>query len=181
MKEKFLLRKMDKHDKKGVSLMLSYVILIFIVISLWGLIYAWMKLQVNISPPVDCKEGTSVVLAENTCSENLMRFKIENNGRFNVDGVIISVGNNSKNIPTTYLVPYYTQPGKTQLEGYFYFDGPLAPRETKEAVFSNKKKDGNTINIKIIQIIQIQPFIFDKKNKIICQNAVITQKISQCI
>ncbi len=176
---KFSLRKVEKKTNKGVSELLSYVILIFIVISLWALVYIWIRASANISPPVDCKEETSVVLGRAKCQDgwNTLALEIKNNGRFNVDGVIVSVGDNPQDTPTVYLMPYIAGSSSGQLEGYYFFESPLVPGEIKDAVYKNQKKDSSTYNINEIKNIQIQPFIIEKKTKIICKNALIKQEI----
>ena len=51
-------------EKKAVSLMLSYVLLISIVIALSVGVFAWIRTMAEFSPPVDCKEGTSIILED---------------------------------------------------------------------------------------------------------------------
>ena len=53
-----------KRDKKGVSEILSYVILISIAVSLSIGVYAWLKDYANVNPKIDCKDGTSIMLSD---------------------------------------------------------------------------------------------------------------------
>lgn len=167
-------------SKKAVSLMISYVLLIAIVIGLGIGVYAWLKVLANISPAPDCKKGTSLILEKQECYPGKLKIDLKNNGRFNINGIVVSVGPDSQSTPTTYLIP--DEQGGV-IEGYYYFPEPLKPQETTTAVFKNKEKVGTIeqiITFENITIIQIQPFIIDKNQRVVCQNAVITQEVSGC-
>ncbi len=168
-------------QKKAVSLMVSYVILITIVIGLSVGIYSWLKILANATPVADCEEGTSLILDSHSCSIGRAEFTLKNNGRFNVDGVVISVGNDASSFPTTYLIPYETG---GVVSGTYYFNIPVEPGEIGTASFKDKEKIGGItqdITFNEIKIIQIQPFILDNNKSVICKNAVIKQEITDCI
>jgi len=167
-------------NKKAVSLMLSYVILISIVIGLSVGVYAWLK-TIAVSPePVDCNEGTSVILEDYSCDIGNIELNLKNNGRFNVDGIILSVGDNPQQAPITYLIPQIIG---GVLEGHYQFSTPLKPGENAIADFTNKENSGGVeseINFQNIEVIQIQPFIIQNSKRINCQQAVIKQEINNC-
>jgi hypothetical protein len=161
-------------NKKAVSEMISYVILIAIVLSLSIGIYAWLKAASNATPAIDCKEDTSVVVTSYQCLGDI-RLSIKNNGYFNVDGIILAVGNNSQRAPDSYLLSSYLT---NSLEGHYNFVPSLAPGETREAKFIAQTNAGK-IDFNI-SVIQIQPFIIDKNQEIICNKAVIKQNLENC-
>jgi len=169
-------------NKKAVSLMLSYVILISIVIGLSVGVYAWLK-TMSVSPEaVDCSEGTSVILEDYTCHpDGYIELNLKNNGRFNVTGIILSVGDNPQQVPITYLIPQITG---GVIEGHYQFPTPLKPGQNAIAVFTNKEYDVNRveqeINFQNIEVIQIQPFIIQNSKRINCQQSVIKQEINNC-
>jgi len=168
-----------KQNKKAVSLMLSYVILISIIIALSVGVYAFMKIIINSAEEsTDCKEGTSVIIEDYNCDyEENLELKIRNDGRFNVDGIIVSVGNNPKEMPITYLMP---QISGGVLEGHYQFSETLKPGELLSADFSNKNLEGNLVNLEDIRILQFQPFINYKDEKIYCTKSSIKQDIESC-
>jgi len=155
--------------------MVSYVILISIVIGLSIGVYSWLKLIANLTPQIDCKEGTSLILESELCAPGRLELTLKNNGRFNIDGVIVSIGEIAENQPTTYPIP-----GELGgiLEGHYQFLNVLKPQQSSIASFINRDKNGNMISN--IKIIQLQPFILKGNQKIICQNAVIKQEINDC-
>jgi len=168
------MKKLAIRNKKAVSLMISYVLLIAIAIGLSIGVYAWLKLISNISPAINCKEGTSLILESQNCYPGNVEFNLKNNGRFNIDGVVIAVGENPKNTPTTYLTPH---PTGGVINGDYIFLSSLNPGDSAKAIFTNQEIPPKIQNIRIVQI---QPFIIDKNQKIICQNSVIKQEIEPC-
>lgn len=173
-------------NKKAISLMISYVILIAIVISVSVGVYAYLRISANISPEINCKPGTSVIIEEYECftgdefAAAGIDLDIKNNGRFNVDGVIVAVGNDSQRAPITYLIP---DSSTVQLEGHYFFANKLKPGEIETVEFSNQEKTPtgrNIVEFENITVIQIQPFIIDGLSKIICSDAVIKQGVQEC-
>ena len=157
-----------RKNKKAVSLMVSYVILIAIAIGLAIGVYVWLKDYVNIEPKIDCKEGTSMILEDYNCTSNIITLLLKNNGYFNISGFIMHVGNNTERMPIELLSAI----GGGFTAGHFDFDSPLGPSDNSIAKFSMEDN---------IKIIQIQPYIKDEKgNKIMCEQAVIKQNLEDC-
>ncbi len=163
---------MKKQNKKAVSLMLSYVILISIVIALSIAVFVWLKTVSNVNPATDCNEGTSVILDDSVCNGAIINLTIKNNGRFNIAGVLVSVGNDTRKIPVTYLSAFE----ETYEDGFYFFNPELSPGEKKYAVFER----GNPSKINKVVIVQIQPFIIAKKKKVFCSESIIKQQIPDC-
>ena len=86
-------------NKKGLSIVISYVLLIGISIALSILVYQWIKTYV----PVDsatCEDGTSFFVKNfyYNCSTGVLNVTLKNNGRFGIDGFYIRGLNSSVNI-----------------------------------------------------------------------------------
>jgi len=173
-------------NKKAISLMISYVILIAIVISVSVGVYAYLRVSADISPEVDCKDGTSVIIGEYECftgdafAAAGIDLEIKNNGRFSIEGVIVVVGSDSQKAPDTYLIP---DSSTVQLEGHYFFANKLKPGESETAKFSNKEKIGavmQPVGFTDIEVIQLQPFIIEGTSKVVCTDAVIKQDVQDC-
>jgi len=183
--EKFILNKMNKSkmNKLAVSMMISYVILVSMTIGLSIAVYAWLKTY-NIEPGIDCKKDTSIILTDYSCNNEVLEIIIKNNGRFNVDGFILTVAERGENLPITYLYEAgVSSLGK--LAGNYHFDPVLGPGKTEIARFSNfseKNSVKQEVNLSNISLVQIQPYMLskNKKNRIICEEAVIKQSIEDC-
>jgi hypothetical protein len=86
--------------KKGVSLMIGYVLLVAIGIALSLLVFAFLKLYVPSEKP-GCYEGVELGIEEIVCEPGTnppniqnygIRLKLKNRGLFSVDSVYVKVG-----------------------------------------------------------------------------------------
>lgn len=76
-------------SKKGISIMIGYVILITIAVVMGTIVYAWLKSYVptNVSK---CPDGTSIFVKDFTYDcKNSLNVTIQNNGRFSIAGYYI--------------------------------------------------------------------------------------------
>jgi len=175
-------KKLNK-NKKAVSLMLSYVILVAIAITMAIAVFAWLKIIANVEPVASCEEETSIIINDYSCESETFKLQIKNNGRFSVNGFVLTVGNNSERVPTTKLIPLNTN--EITGEGFFLFNPASKPGELREIVFTNteKKPDGRIreVDFEFIENLRLQPFIIDdeSKEKIVCES-VIKQEIKDC-
>lgn len=178
--------------------MVSYVILIVIVLSVSVGVYEWLIKWGQ--PPVDinCPEGTSLFIDEYSCfipsncaggdkSCPGISLTLKNNGRFNINGVLVTVSDKTDRAP--YILPFcHDAQGCIKDEpGYFILAGPFSSEpylksgDKKEVIFSNDKTDDSDENgISIIVEVDIIPFIIQKNKRIMCKNAFIRQKIENC-
>ena len=165
--------------------MVSYVLLVSIVIIVAIGIFAWLRTVSNINPSTDCKEGTSVVLDNYNCTNGTsggIDLYLKNNGYFSIDGVILSVGNDTGIFPVVYLMPEFGSGFQGNVKGHVFFNDSLKPGDMTTANFSNiDGLDLQIVDFKNISIIQIQPFIVEKTGKVVCQNAIIKQTIDNCM
>lgn len=172
-------------SKKAVSEMVAYVILISIALGLALAVYTYLTYVVKIIEPVkDCKDGTTISLDSYECDNNLrtITLRIKNNGRFNVNGVIVKFSDNSSKTPVTMLIPDYKDIfggiAFAPTKGHYTFSS-LNPGSVQNAKFSNMISSTETYNPAegIIKVVQIQPFITDKK-KIACVGSIITEPLN---
>ncbi len=160
-------------EKKAVSEMIAYVILIAIAIGLAIGVFSWLKDYANVTPKIDCKAGTSIVLEDYNCaSDGTFTVNIKNNGMFDVNGIFMMVGNNSQRQPIERLSALgESQP--SSLPGYY--TGRINVSENQTISF-------NAVDLNPIQIVQIQPFILDNKNKkILCEQGIIKENLVGCV
>jgi hypothetical protein len=195
---------MKINNKKAVSLMISYVLLVTIAIIMSIIVFAYLKTIANVEPVIDCKEGTSIVVEDYSCDahEGKITLTIRNNGRFNVDGFIATFGGNELREPATKLIlamhqqntlftpdsrlPPFDPPTFVDQTGPKNKKDPLIPGETIEVNFSNKEKkaDGSpqVVDFKFLWNLKIQPFIVDKETKlrVACGGKINKQDIEEC-
>ena len=169
--------------KKGVSEIISYVLLIAITIGVSISVYTWLKYQIpscdesdiNCFTPVDCPDGTSIVIDNYICNHKGIAINLLNNGRFNITGVIVAVTDDSNQIPDSYLTPIGSMSPKF---GEYIFPEPLRPGDYKYVNFSSITRYNQAITQ--VQKIKMQVFINDGTRKL-CKNVVIKENFQNCI
>ncbi len=135
-----------RNEKRGISVVVGYAVLIAMTISLSVLVFQWLRYYVSDTGEVEtgCPEGTNVVIQEAKCiwgpSANLS-VSLKNKGRHTVDGFVIRVNN------------------RTNSEQGFYTSGDvdklLKPGEShlQENLLSYFENGLNNINL-----VEVQPF-----------------------
>lgn len=173
-----------RRSKKGVSEMISYVILITIAIGLAIAVFTWLRYSAGIVEDPDCKDGTSLVINDYSCLKDFsdlndpgIQLTIKNNGYFNISGFVVSVSNDS-NKDTGYNI-YDNYGTKNLMAGYYFFTPQLNPGDEQSITFSYNISSSESLNK--FESIVIQPFIVNEnKKRIFCMNAVIKQKLEDC-
>jgi len=92
-------RGINLKNKKGLSIIVSYVLLIGISIGLSIIVYTWMKTYIP-KESLECSDGVSLSISKITYEAANKRLNItfRNNGRFSVDGFYIRGSNKSSEL-----------------------------------------------------------------------------------
>ena len=162
-------------NKKGISLMISYVMLILISVTIAISLFAWLKLVANVEPVESCGDGTSMIVTDYQCVGKILKLTVKNNGRFNIDGFVLTVGNNTGRVPITPIVPLDDASVSVVL-GQYIFKDTFKPEDSRETLF-----EGPSVSFSFIRNIRIQPFILvNSGDKIVCENSIIKQNLDNC-
>lgn len=163
-------------NKRAVSPMIAYVLLIVIGISVAFLVYQWLKLQIP-AQSEKCSEDVRIIIKSYECNEQKkINLIFQNKGLFNIEGVYVRYSDKSDGVPAQGLIPIGSSNSLTNPDrGFLYFGvgipNPLPPDKTYNQTF-----DYGTLGV--IQKIQVQPFVLSDENKIIlCSGNTITDKI----
>jgi hypothetical protein len=84
MKTKNILNK----KKKGISVIIGYVLLVSFAIILGVLIYSWMKSYVP-RGELECPDGISMFVENYECASNQLTLNFVNTGKFSIGGYFI--------------------------------------------------------------------------------------------
>jgi hypothetical protein len=86
-------------NKKGISEVIGYLLLVAVSITISILVYQWLKTYVP-SEALNCPDGTSVYINDYNykCSLNhdILNVTIQNNGRFSIYGFFVHISNSTK-------------------------------------------------------------------------------------
>lgn len=177
-----MMRKIEK-NKKGLSEMVSYVLLVIIAVSLSILVYAWLKTQ--LPKEIDqCPDRTSVIIKNIFCDEVDKKINItfQNKGFFDVDGISVKVSKRARDVPTYNLMTEIKSWENhsiviNEVKNFTYFRNPLRPGNEYFLNYSYKE-------FSPIKKIQVTPFINKKSEgsqeikQVVCGNSIIMQEIN---
>ena len=164
-------------NKKGLSLMVSYVLLVILAIGLSIVAYSYLS-QIPPSEREECPANTNLIIEDPEClgTENPLGGVLEanlsltfvNRGFFNVSAVFVRIGKSYTEIRTQVnkddeLLPEQILPGNSSIHKY-NITGTI-----------NELGGGSGT-----YIVEIQPAILSKKKALIPCEAVITQEV-ECI
>jgi len=98
-------------NKRGVSEIIGYILLIAIVVAISIFVYQWLKSYVP-QDALTCPDGTSVSVPtyKYNCSRNMLNFTLQNEGTFSIGGYFIHASNSTQEVATLDLTHYYIGP-----------------------------------------------------------------------
>ncbi|MFH1307331.1 MAG: archaellin/type IV pilin N-terminal domain-containing protein [archaeon] len=159
-------------NKKGLSEVIAYVLLIVIALTLSAVVYTWMKGYLFVPSEV-CPEGASIIIQDYDCSEfPKIQVLLNNHGRYNLDGFVIKGSNNSQGLVINPLEPI---PNPNMFEGGFILVPDFRPG-------LSIKENFTYFELNSLSRIEISPIMYDEKsdNYIICEESVIVQQVGGC-
>jgi len=172
-----------KKDKKALSEMVSYILLVVIAIGLSVGIYSWLRGQLPSESEEKCSEDVAITIRDYDCdtTNDIITLTLENSGMFNIQGVYARGANEIGKI-TTLMLDSPTKlvvagEGISTLGRYdFSPSSPLKIGKTKEVKFyyNFTAQIGDKL-----EKIQIQPFVNGKTNLLLCDN-VVDLKVNAC-
>ncbi len=166
-------------NRKGVSPMIGYILLVTFVIVLGVLVYGWMKTYIP-QNELNCPDGTSLFIKDYACSNSSLNLTIKNNGKFSVGGYFLYASTlPDQELATEDLTYYLTEnysmlaPSGIKFSGEF---NSLLPN-------SEEIDEFNLINFEgTIYSIELVPIRWQKEgrvNRIVsCQDSRIKESIS---
>ncbi len=81
-------------NKKGISAMIGYVLLITFGIIMGVIVYNYLKTYVP-KEALNCPSDVSIVLQNYDCESNQLNLTLKNNGKFNLAGFFVHASNNT--------------------------------------------------------------------------------------
>jgi len=162
-------------NKKAISEIVGYVLLISISIALGSMIYMWLKGYVAKPLPEEaCPDGVNLIIFDYACylngTQKTINLTIQNRGLFNVDAYIIKINNASSSEKTGDIVGRYPLNDIAAKTNIIVFKPALTPSNSTMNQFDY------TGHNKLRQI-EILPKKITEKGSSICSKAIIQQEI----
>jgi len=169
-------------SKRGISIMIGYVLLVVAAIALSAIVYVWMKSYVP-TENIECPDGVSVFISKLNCepiSGNMkINLTVKNNGRFSLQGLVLrATTREDQEIADKDLSEFIS--GDQAQDGIFLFPGSkdnnLEPGEDWDFIINT-----DLAEIKSIEITPSRVEIIENRKVFSgCTNARVKQDIS-CI
>ena len=156
------MRNLFQKDKRGISLMIGYVLLIVIGVSLSIGVFVYLKLYLPKDQPA-CHEDVSLIINEVTCASGQINITVSNRGLFNVGGIQIRIGD-SKRLFRQLI---------NEDEGFIFkgdSDGTLSPGESW--------KNNYTYSELGLKDIEIEPLQYIDNFPVLCEKSIAKQTVS---
>jgi hypothetical protein len=168
---------MIKRNKKGVSVIIGYVLLIVFVIAMGVVIYNWMKTYVPKEDLV-CPDEVSLFIKDYSCDSNELNLTLKNNGMFSVGGYFIRVTDNPQaGLATVDISPNITSGGEFLPPSGVKFTGSknsLAPSYDESHLFDISHLSG----LYKIEIIPLRWQEQDKRERIAtCRTSIVREDL----
>lgn len=161
------------NNKKALSELIAYVLLVGIALSMSVFVYSWMKFRVE-KPfaEEDCPDTVSLVLVSYTCSANVMNVTVQNKGMFDIYGYSIKSSDVEIGLAGKSSFDLFKKDGESG-DNIIEFISALKGNARNSTLFSYAKN---------IKQIEIEPYILKEgeTDKTFCKNAVVTSKTSGC-
>ena len=146
-----------KENKKGVSVLVGYVLLVVFAIIIGAGVYAWLKTYVP-NDSLNCPDGTSAFIkdARFDSINSILDLRVRNNGRFDVAGYFIHASNSStQKLQAIDLSPYLNEDDQGVIFGNSVLHSvtggnDLKPGDESHNTFSIPSSIGNVYSIRII-------------------------------
>ncbi|MEM4152792.1 MAG: archaellin/type IV pilin N-terminal domain-containing protein [Candidatus Pacearchaeota archaeon] len=169
---KKILNKKSKINKKAISELVSYVLLIVLAIAMAAVAYVFLKPYAEKPlPEEECPEAVNVVLENYSCNNKMFSFTLKNRGLFDVYGIKLKIINNSEGLQYDFWL-YLPDCGGIQKCNDC--------NEDCLKVETDLKGDLDYSNFNKINELVIYPIKVINNNFYICSNAVIKVPLEGC-
>ena len=156
---------LKKKNKKAVSAIIAYVLLVTMAIALSVLVFNWLRFYISPSETTSCPEGISLVIKDFECIQGKtgsLNLTLKNKGLFNVTGFNVRV--NDRNNSEIGIYSFSNDQVGNGKDGV-----SLAPGEEYNGLYLFSDAEGNSVDLEIIKLVEVQPFIRENGDKIFCE------------
>lgn len=162
---------LPKKNKKALSEIVGYTILIVIALALASMVTVFLTTQVNIfKPKPGCNEEINLIVGDVACSfsKGELNITLINKGLFKADAAYLRFGNETQKLRQQINKDNFLLFGPGNTDG-------LNPGESSSAIYNISEQ----LISKGSYILELQPAIIQNKQLVVCENSIIFQTV-QC-
>ena len=155
------------NNKKAVSLMVSYTLLVIIALGLSVLVYGYLKIYLPSQRP-ECPQAISLVIDNALCdiTSETLTIRLSNRGLFNVSAAFIRMGEAGR------VVRQQVNEGREIFE-----PSPIAPSSVPR-IYSYDISEILVGSSSTEFELEVQPAMLEKRALYPCEEAIVTRSIS---
>ncbi len=173
---------MKKQNKKGVSIIIGYVLLVSFAVVLGALIFSWMKgLNPGAGIHLECPEEVSIFIKNYNCSGDQLTLNLMNNGRFSIGGYFIRATTSSTQEIATLDISRNISIPETKLFPTGIKFGQISDPKNSLSIGKNETDKFDLTGNYPIYSVQITPIRWQEEDNqehlVTCSEAKITEKI----
>ena len=158
------MRPLLQQNKKAISEIVSYVLLIVIAVSVSTLVFTFLKSYIPKGEKPECPEGISISIKNYTCQNTQLGLSFYNTGRFTIDAVYVRVAEEGRD------VKFWINPESTG--DNFYINITPQMSVSKEYSTTRIQEAGN-------YELELLPAVKNEKGYLAaCNKAIVTQTIT---
>jgi len=161
-------------SKRGLSIMIGYVLLITAAVVIGVVVYQWMKTYVPTEVP-GCPDGASIFIKETSCDGKNLSVTVRNNGRFSLGGYFIRTKNNAEEEIATIDISHLTREGEAN-GGMVLFGGAI-----NSLIPSKESLNNFSVETQDVSSIEIIPMRYQEKDNrmgiVICGKLKVSDEI----
>jgi len=139
-------------NKKAISPLIGYILLISAAIFMSIIVYTWLKTYVP-KTALECPDTTSIFIKNYLCDSDELQITFENNGKFSLAGYFIRATNSPEQELATIDLSSKLLEGGVKVDNFISFGGgnenTLGPNSEKTHKF-NLTEIGSIYSIEII-------------------------------
>lgn len=157
-------------NKRAVSEVVAYVLLISISLTLASMVFVWLKGYLpSDNSPIECEENVALIIKDvnYSCNDKSLNFSVQNKGLFDVSGYITRVNNISAASLGIYTL---NKTGVSLVTGDSYREYYSHANQTDE--IPSKTIGG------VLTLLEVQPFLIKNGKVVYCNNFVAKQSLS---
>jgi len=155
-------------EKKGLSIVVSYVLLIVLAMSVSVWVYQWLRSSVDLVDSPECPDDVVLAIYDYSYNSSIsqLNLTIQNKGYFNVDGFFVRVNNDSD--------PNF---------GIYILNESLHEVNVSESVTVKLNSSNyivgssNYLLVGTIKVIDVQPYVIEDNKVVVCEK-IATEIIS---
>ena len=159
-----------KRGKKGISIMIGYVLLVSAMIVMALIVFQWLKTYVP-TEDLECPGDVSLSITDGTvCETNILKVEVKNTGLFNVNGYIIR---------GTYTDASGFEEIEELSEGYVIFENALAPNKKDDGPVGGEGDEEYPIESIEIVPVRFQEDDNGKERTVVCGDASVRKELNE--